>query len=166
MSGAVELCTCEGESHGDLGAVQDAERLARIVFSPNHLRKTGELKPGVFPLSHIKKSGVSLLRVDHLTRDELKERSDETASQLDGQSVHGLLVTRATQIRSLTESAHRSVCLVDDPVLNDPKLSDNPAHAICISPLERSDDQLQEIQADLLDIFSDVLSIDDAHAFS
>lgn len=166
MEGVV-FCSCELEAHGDLGSVEDSERLVRVVFNPNHIRKKdGKLKPGVFPLSHIAKSGLSLMRLEHLTPGELAAHSQNVANSSIGQSVEGLLVGRASQIRGMLDSKScRLMCVVDDPVLNDPNIPDNIAHAISISSVVRTDDEIQELQADLLEIFSDIVKVSDAHDY-
>lgn len=168
MAEGVELCSCELESHGNLGSVKDAERLVRVVFNPNHIRKKcGGLKPGVFPLSHIAKSGLSLMRLEHLTPEELAQKSKDVADSAEGQGVAGVLVGKASRIRGMVDSdARRLMCVVDDPVINHPKIPDNIAHAISVSSIERSEDDIQELRADLLDLFSGILSVYEAHDYT
>lgn len=163
----VALCTCEHESHGDLGPVGDGERLARLVTSPNHFRKSdGRLKPGVFPLSHIQMSGVSLMRVDHMAKDFVVEVSTAIAAQISDQTPSGLLVQSAEAVRSLVDSnSVRSLCVVDDPVLDSHPLPDNPAHALAISSKVRSEEEILEIQSDLYELFAGALvALEDVHA--
>jgi len=152
--GDAQYCACEAESHGDLGPVADVERLARLVTSPNHFRKDGGLKPGVFPLSHIRSSGLSLMRVDHMSDAAIADISHKIASQKEGESPKGLLVRTAVQLRSLRNDVEeRLLCVVDDPVLDTPPFPDNPAHAIAVSAKERSEAEILEIQSTLLELF-------------
>ncbi|WP_049735576.1 hypothetical protein [Rhizobium ecuadorense] len=153
MDGA-QYCACEAESHGDLGPVSDDERLARLVTSPNHFRKDGGLKPGVFPLSHIKSSGLSLMRVDHMQEVAITDISHKIARQKEGESPSGLLIRSALELRSLRDEVEdRLLCVVDDPVLDAPPFPDNPAHAIAVSAKERSDEEILEIQSTLFELF-------------
>lgn len=151
----VELCQCEVVSHGALGPVGDTERLARLVTSPNHFRRNGGgLKPGAFPLSHIKDSGVSLLRVDLMSEENITEISRKIAGLKEGEQPKGLLITTAKDLRGLKdEDENRLLCVIDDPVLNSPPAPDNPAHAIAVSSKTRADDEILEIQAVLLRMF-------------
>ncbi len=154
MTSDAQYCACEAESHGDLGPVDDRERLARLVTSPNHFRKDGGLKPGVFPLSHIRTSGLSLMRVDHMAETVITDISHKIAAQKRGESPSGLLIGTALQLRALKDDAeHRLLCVIDDPVLDAPPFPDNPAHAIAVSAKERSDEEILEIQSTLLELF-------------
>jgi len=154
MDGPSVPCSCEGVAHGELGAVLDDERVVRIVTSPRHV-KNGRLKPGAFPLSHIEKSGLSVVRREHLTDDQLKVLAAEIAGRSDAEVPYGTLIGSAAQIRSVINTeGERSLCLFDDPVVNDGTLSDNPAHALVIKS-GCSDDTLR-LQGQLLEIFDTV----------
>lgn len=151
-----ELCTCESESHGELGPVANAERLARLVTSPNHFRKDGRLKPGAFPPSHIKASGLSLMRIDLMAEDFIVEVAQKIAKE--GENLKGLLVRTAGDLRSLKDDADdRLLCIVDDPVIGSPPYPDNPAHAIAVSSKERAEDEILEIQSALFELFDGTL---------
>lgn len=145
-------------AHGDLGLIAHDEPVARIVCDPRHIRKSdGALRPGVFPPSHIAKSGLSLLRPRHLTDDEVKMHADAIASHDPKDKAVGVIDCEAGPIRALVEADNiRSVCLFDDPVKNDPKLPDNPAHASLIAAREMPEDDINEVRDRLLDLFSDL----------
>lgn len=164
--GDAQYCACEAESHGDLGPVEDPERLARVVTSPNHFRKDGGLKPGAFPLSHIKTSGLSLMRVDRMVETVITEISHTIAAQKEGESPKGLLIRTASELRALKDDVDdRLLCVVDDPVLNSPPYPDNPAHAIAVSAKERSHEEILEIQLALLELFEGtMLPLGSVHA--
>ncbi|NTI99286.1 hypothetical protein G6L07_03035 [Agrobacterium rhizogenes] len=90
--------------------------MARLVNSPNHYRKNGKIKPGVFPPSHIAKSGVSLMRVEHMPEEFISEMSNAIASQLSGQTASGLLIRTASDVRGIQDDdGLRALCLLDDP---------------------------------------------------
>jgi hypothetical protein len=151
-------CSCEDEAHGDLGPVVDSERVARLVTSPNHFRKDGGLKPGAFPLSHIKTSGVSLLRVDLMQESVITEVCVAIANLKPGERPSGVLVRKAIEVRRITDyDGNQAMCVVDDPVKDDPPAPDNEAHAIAISSKARTDEDILEIQSDLLALFDQTL---------
>ncbi|MCY4316922.1 MAG: hypothetical protein OXC66_12520 [Roseovarius sp.] len=76
-----EYCSCENVAQGELGLIEPDELVARVVCNPRHIyKKDGSIKPGVFPPSHIAKTGLSLMRPEHLNEDELKMQADAIAS--------------------------------------------------------------------------------------
>lgn len=158
-------CTCEQHSHGELGVVEDGERVARVVTSPNHIRKDGTLKPGTFPKSHIAQSGLSLMRVDHMNVASIETVSEAIAGTKAGETLKGLAMCKAEGLRSITDegTTDRSLCVVDDPVLDDPSMPDNPAHAIAIKSAEQDEAEILRIQGMLLDLFGGVTPIASVH---
>ncbi len=147
-----EYCSCENVAHGDLGLIEPDELVSRVVCDPRHIsKKDGSIKPGVFPPSHIKEKGLSLMRRNHLSDDELKKHADAIASHGPKDTAVGVIEAKAQDIRALKEEdGTRSVCLFDDPVKDDPAIPDNPAHALLIAAKEMGDDDIAEIRTRLL----------------
>lgn len=99
------------------------------------------------------------MRVDRMTPGFVEEISNAIAGQLDGQSAKGLLLCEAGKIRSLRDSdLVQQLCVLEDPVINDPHLPDNLGHALAISSKERTSDEILEIQSDLYDLFGGAIT--------
>lgn len=158
-------CTCEQVARSELGPIENGERLARVVTSPNHFRKDGSLKPGTFPLTHILKSGLSLVRVDALQREEMKNISEAITGQKPGEELKGIIVCGTGSLRSISEegSDQRALCVLDDPITDDNVLPDNPAHAIAISAVVQDETEVLRIQGLLLECFEGPIPIDDVY---
>jgi len=141
-----------------LGLIQHDEPVARVVCDPRHILKNGGgIKPGIFPPSHIAKAGLSLLRRKHLSADEIKMHADAIASHNPKDKAVGVIDCEAGPIRALVEAdGIRSVCLFDDPVKDDPRLPDNPAHASLIAAREMPEEDINELRDRLLDVFSEL----------
>lgn len=155
----LEYCSCENVAHGDLGLIEPEEMVSRVVCDPRHIsKKDGSIKPGVFPPSHIKEKGLSLMRRKFLSDGELKMHADAIASHSEKDTAVGVIEGEAKIIRALEEADRtRSVCLFDDPVKDDPIIPDNPAHALLIAAREMGDDDIAEIRTRLLtEVFSDL----------
>ncbi|QCL96067.1 hypothetical protein [Agrobacterium tumefaciens] len=153
---SAKLCTCEEVAHGALGKVANDEKLARVIMSPTHFKKNGELKPGAFPLSHIRQSGLSLFRTDRMTKEDIVRIAGAIAPP--NQTPHSLAIAVAADIRSIElVEGEQALCVLDDPVLNSPPFPDNPAHAIAISSTDRTsedcDPEVLELQEALLTKF-------------
>ncbi len=118
----------------------DDEELARVIMSPAHFNKSGGLKPGAFPLSHIRQSGLSLLRTNKMSKTDIIRIAHDIAPT--GQAPHSLAIALAGEVRSieLPEGA-QALCVLDDPVLNNPPYPDNPAHAIALSSTDRTSEE-------------------------
>lgn len=149
---SAEYCSCEDVALGELGLIEPDEIISRVVCDPRHIyKKDGSIKPGVFPPSHIKEKGLSLMRSKHLSEGELKMHADAIASHSEKDTAVGVIEGEAHVIRSLEdEDGTRSVCLFDDPVKDDPAVPDNPAHALLIAAKEMGDDDIAEIRTRLL----------------
>jgi hypothetical protein len=144
-------------AHGVLGPVEPDEIVARVVCDPRHLTKNGSIKPGVFPPSHIAKKGLSLMRPGHLTAEGLKMHSDAVAAHDVRDTAVGVIECKASIIRALVDAdGTRSVCLFDDPVIDEPALPDNLAHALLIVAKEVPDEDVAEIRTRLLLAFGDL----------
>ena len=145
-------CPCEAVAHGELGLIEPSESVARVVCNPRHISKKDEsIKPGVFPPSHIAKKGLSLMRLNHLSEDELKMHADAIASHDKKDTAVGVIKCDVKAIRNLVEAdGTRSVCLFDDPVKDDPVVPDNPAHALLIAAKPMSEKQVAKVREHLL----------------
>ena len=153
-----EYCACETVAHGELGLIESHEMVARVVCAPRHVRKDGAIKPGVFPPSHIAKKGLSLMRRNHLSDDELRMHAEAISSHDEKDTAVGFIECAAEPIRSLVQvDGTRSVCLCDDPVKDDPVVPDNPAHALLTAAQPMPDENIIEIRRRLWsDLFSNL----------
>jgi hypothetical protein len=166
VAGAAQLCSCEEVSHGELGPVADDERLARVVTHPNHFRKDGSFKPGMFAISDIKGNkkdgGLSLMRADHMNEAELTRQAEAVAGCKVGETIRGIRICKARELRSVADSGGaRSLCVKDDPVRDDLVLPDNPAHALSVGSLSHDDPEALRIQGVLVKLFGPLMSIAD-----
>lgn len=147
----VDLFSCEKVARSTFGTVQNKERLGRIVLSKNHInKKTGEVKPSVFPPSHIGKTGLSLMRIDMMDEHELTHQADAVADKASIENVvAGVLVSFASELRKLqNDSAERLLCVVDDPT------DENEAHSFAIKTVVVQDEaDIKEIRDALLTMF-------------
>lgn len=153
-----QYCSCETVAHGEVGLIAHDEPVARVVCDPRHiLKKGGGIKPGVFPPSHIRTKGLSLMRPNYLTPEELRAHADAIASNDPNDKAVGVIDCEAGGIRAFVEAdGTRIVCLFDDPIKDDPTLPDNPAHASLIAAKEIPEDDINEVRDRLLDLFSDL----------
>lgn len=145
-------CACELKSHSQFGPVLDGERLVRIL-TDRHFKNNGEIRTSAFSLTDIISDGVSVVRAKYVSVAEAQAVFDDIRRAAAAERVDGALIASAQAIRLLTwDNGKRKLCVLDDPVLNDPNLRDNPAHAIALSegPIDR--EQAQVIRADLLKI--------------
>ena len=150
-------CSQELEVRGEFGPVENAELLVRIVKAPQHIaKKTSQYKPSLFSWSDIRKNGVSLIRDQKITDDDLLKFAQALVRMKAGETLHGLLSAKAQFIRELVlTTGSRALCVLEDPVAGDPNLPDNPAHAVAISSqFIEEEDKLIEIQTKLLTLFS------------
>ena len=135
-----------------MGRVASDERLARIVRSPRFYNpKTKAIKAGIFSLSEIRKSGISLIRIDKISRDELLDAAlAVTMHAPEGGTLAGVGLLEASRIRAIIcPKSERYLCVKDDPVVNQPPLPDNPAHALAEAARVLSEVEAIEIQTEL-----------------
>lgn len=161
-----EVCACESQSRGEIGPVGNDERVGRVVTHPFHFTKKGELKPGVFPPSHIAGNGggLSLLRVDKLNTAELNTIASAIAGTKEDAQLRGLLLGQVARLREIVDDEGiRSLCVIDDPIAGDDKMPDNPAHAVAVRSGEQDASEVERIRIELLDLFSDVTAVADVH---
>ena len=157
---SAEICSCEHVSHGEFGPVADDEELARVIMSPAHFNKNGDLKPGAFPLSHIRQSGLSLLRTNKMSKTDIIRIAHAIAPA--NQAPHSLAIAVAGEVRSIELiEGEQALCVLDDPVLDSPPYPDNPAHAIAISSSNRTSEEctpeVLELQEALFNKFKNQL---------
>jgi|JI10StandDraft_1071094.scaffolds.fasta_scaffold1347569_1 hypothetical protein len=161
-------CSCEDCSTSEHGVVAHAERLARVVISPNHINAKGEVKPGVLPLSHIVGQGLSLIRRDKIDQAEMTKQAEAIAATQDGGEVKGLMITRAEAARQILDASgkERGLCVVDDPVRDDKALPDNPAHAVIIGKGTEPEQEKMRLREALLKGFGPLTAIVDEYAIN
>lgn len=155
-----ERCSCEAVSRSEHGVVDGHERLARVVLSPQHVGKGGNLKLGLFPPSQIHINGVSLTRADCVDRKEMHRQATQLASSRPGaQVVQGVVVASTASVRAVVDNAQRrEFCAFDDPT------DDNPAHATVISSVPRATDaEVLGLRGELFALFSPLQKIDDLY---
>ncbi|MER9107340.1 hypothetical protein NKH95_25790 [Mesorhizobium sp. M0848] len=165
MTGSEGLCSCEQAKHGEMGPVVATERIARVVVSPQHFLKDGSIKPGVFPIGHIEEKGLSLLRVDKMSGGDIHKQATAIAGDPAKQKPAGALVCTADTLRGLqSETADgtiQALCLLDDPVIGDKQLPDNPAHAFAVRSLGRDRPETLRLQLELVNIFGSMMAVAD-----
>ena len=142
-------CRCEQFPIGPLGPIGDHETLVRLVHSPEHVRKNGDLKPSVFPPSHILKSGLSLVRVDMTNPLELADLGNANAAQKEGRSWAGYLAFEASLPRQIMINGDRAVCVWEDPVPARGGVPANDAHALLVANRELNEADALEIRSKL-----------------
>lgn len=150
----VPRCSCEEVAHGSLGAIDDGEPISRLVFSPDHIRSADStLKPGAFPLSHIREKGLSLVRNDKISNEDLAAFANAMAKSTPARTWHGYFKFQTACAREMTDrNGLRSVCVFDDPTSASATLPANPAHAILISADGKmSEADAKEIRSELLE---------------
>lgn len=160
---ADDLCFEEGESHGDLGPVADSEPLARVV-QKKHIKEGNKVSPGAFRGKELV-DGVSMLRTSRMTREDL-EKQTEVVIKSSGGELGGVMVCEAAvKLRALPDlNDKRLFCVIDDPIKNDPKLPDSPAHAIArlADPKNGGDEtEVKRIKALLLGVLGKPLNLTD-----
>lgn len=145
---AEQICTCEEIAQSKFGVVNDNEMLARVVVSPRHFKKGG-LDPGVLPISHMEKIGLSLLRIDHMDEAELTKQANAIAGSIGGgNAVSGVLLARAISIRN-SNSGERENCVFDDPV-RAPVVPENEAHAAALLARPHDESEIRRLRGELL----------------
>jgi hypothetical protein len=154
-------CQCEAISHSAIGPVDDAEPLVRVI-TDNHIRPNLKLKPTAFSLSDIQTNGFSLIRWSFVTVAEFSEISDNIRIRGKARQVVGALLAKTEKIRShFNDDDSKCFCVIDDPVIGEEGLIDNPAHAIALSSIEVDRDDAKELRDLLLSCFSAANYIND-----
>ena len=146
------VCECEAVSHSEFGPVVHEESVGRVVRNPMHLNKSGDIKIGLFPSSHIRQTGLSLLRLDHTTPEEALVLGEKIANTNDN-SLEGLAIAKAETLRDITVGRIQALCVVDTPL---PENGDLPAisfHADALQSIEHPPEDIEEIRNKLLIAF-------------
>jgi hypothetical protein len=147
------FCTCEECARSELGTISDEETVGRLIFNPEHLSKKDQsVKPGAFPLTHIQHKGLSLVRAEKISDQDLKRFATAVASQKQGRTWHGLAMFPSKAVRERTSAnGDRIVCLFDDPTEADGEIPENKAHALAIAAQEgMSEDDAREVRAAIM----------------
>jgi hypothetical protein len=128
-------CSCEAIARGPCGLIADSEAISRLIFFPDHIRASDKsIKPGAFPLSHIREKGLSLVRPNKLIEEELEAFAKAVASQASNRKWYGQIEFVTDVPRSLVdESGNRSVCVFEDPTKQENNIPANPAHVLLVA---------------------------------
>jgi hypothetical protein len=155
-------CTAERVQQSDHspGLIKDDEDLAKIIYHRDQIDfETGELKPGAFSMTDLMTRGLSLVRLRHITVEELQRRGEEFAARRDENRLQGVGVASAGQVRSLRGAEGRqALCVIDDGK------PDFRAHAIAIRSADQDRPTLMKVRGVLMGLFAPVRAIDEAIA--
>ena len=146
-------CSCESVARGPCGLIANSEVIARLIFFPDHIRTSDKsVKPGAFPLSHIREKGLSLVRPCKLSVVELERFAKAVASKMRDGEWYGQIQFAAILPRSLIDDdGNRSVCVFEDPTDEDNDVPQNPAHALLVSASHpMSEEDAKEVRAALV----------------
>ena len=101
------------------GAVLDEEPIARLVIQEDHWGPDHRcLAPSAVPTRDLLKAereGLSVGRLDHLTRGELNQIVSGYKARNPGNELRGCGVAQASRVRGLRTDGLRDFCIVDDP---------------------------------------------------
>ena len=109
------------------GIVRDDESLARFVSRSEYFAPDGKLATAVFPVQDFlepRRGGLSLARLDHMSREEIRQRAEASADHANGGPTNSMAVAKTQRIRALRSNDARLFCVVDDGLL------DFHAHAV------------------------------------
>ena len=109
------------------GIVRDEERLARFVWRSDHLAEGGALAPAAFSVQEFldpSRGGLSVARLDHMTREEARKRVDAFVDSTSANQIKGIAVAETKIVRAIRKSNARIFCVLDDGQ------SDFRAHAV------------------------------------
>lgn len=97
------------------------------------------------------------MRLDHLKDEDVVRHAHAIASHNPKDHAVGHIGCQADQIRHLLlDDGTRAVCLLDAPIVGDPELPDNQAHALLVATRELPDDDVAEIRTRLLIAFGEL----------
>lgn len=152
-----KYCTCEEVARSKYGPVVDQERLARVGVNPRHFRKNGDLKPGIFPPSHLETKGLSVTRVDVIDVDELRKQAEAQLRE-EGETVKGVVLLLTAALRQeCDQDGSRCLCVFDDPV------DGNEAHACILRSANQDETEIRRIRGKLLELFPKPTSLEDVY---
>lgn len=156
-------CSCEEFPESQYGSICNTERLVRVV-SDKHFRKSGQLKPSAFPLSHVQRSGLSLVRADKIDLNEMSAVADDIIKLSRAKEARGALLAHAAEMRSLKDkNDERALCVKDDPVRGEDGVRDNEAHAIILASGPTDENDGQAIRDWLMTTFSHAQQLADLY---
>ncbi|MEQ9226826.1 MAG: hypothetical protein RLO15_10785 [Parvibaculum sp.] len=165
------LCSCEHISRSEFGLIDANERIVRVILSPIHINKrTGEVKPSAFPVSHLMEKGFSLMRLEKMDSPELQRQAEairDAATRGTGllQEVKGVVVSTASELREIYDEEDRQAfCLFDEPVEAGEDILENKAHSVAIRSLDQDSTEVQGLRDRLIDIFGKLLALDKAYS--
>lgn len=153
-------CLCDLVPQSAYGCVTNEERLVRVLTDRHY--DGAKVKTSAFRLEDIISEGVSLVRLKMVDVVEFIAVAEDVRKAAKANDVCGALVQDAGAVRAITfDDGGRALCVFDDPVLNDPKLRDNPAHCMAVSPREIDKADAQEIRFHLLKLFAEAKYLND-----
>ena len=133
------------------GVVADAEELARIIISPEHIGLDGRLKPAAFQMQDIMQRGVSLNRLAYIDASALRRQAEAMAKRGAGRSPAGIGRALCCALRDLRdEDGQRALCVLDTAE------AFNSAHASAIAADPRSRSRLKGVRGRLVELFEPV----------
>jgi hypothetical protein len=146
------------QSEHSPGLIREHEELARIIYHREQMDyETGELKPGAFPISDLEARGLSLVRMQHIAAEELQRRGEQFAARREENSLQGIGVATAQQVRSLRDGdGNQALCVIDDGK------PDFASHAKAIRSADQDRPTLKKLRGQLITFFSPVRPIDTA----
>lgn len=130
-----------------------------MACNPRHFRKDGvTLKPSIFGKKDVEQRGLSLIRRQHLSQQDMFEISQAIAKTIEGNSAPGYVVCEAKAMRSIaTSDGRRAVCLFDDPTEATEDLPANQAHAVAVASNVFDDAELVRIRTELAEQFGELV---------
>lgn len=156
-----DVCPAERtqQSTHSPGIVEDTENLGRIIIAPEHVdTATGELKPGAFRIDDLKTRGLSLVRLEHASEQQIQDRADQLAARREESSFEGLAVGSTKQVRSFRDNEDRQfLCVIDDGEEN------FPAHAMARRSADQSDGALRRLRGDLIDLLKPIKQLSEIY---
>lgn len=162
------------EAISPFGDVQDSEILSRVVSSPEHIKKKTkganeeeaplEIKASAIPNSHLKKTGLSLVRMGLLPKADFEAIARAISGSIKGGGnvPAGVLQATAEALRSFQDAnGNLALCVFDDATNEKDEMPKNDAHAITIQRREYSDAEILAIKTELMEkIFLELIPMD------
>lgn len=142
-------CACEAfrTSEYSSAPIDNSESLARFVFSPLHLNKKGEVKPGLF--SHVFNKGCSIQRDTIASDDELGIFVGNFLIKDPKFKWEGVVIGKSEDLRKflIESSKTRALCLYDTADKT------NPSHGEIHKASDMDEADEIELRHDLMKAF-------------
>ena len=109
------------------GTVRDDESLARFISRSEYIAQDGKLATAAFSVQDFlepHRGGLSLARLGHMSRAEIRQRAEASADGTNDRPTKGMAVAETQAIRAIHSNGARLFCVVDDG------LPDFRAHAV------------------------------------